>query len=142
MRRITFSADEDLIDRVRAAARAQGKTLSEMFREWLDQVVSAHEAARDYESLMKRLTYVNTGGRKFTRDEMNERLTNHSRWLPGSERLNACVAATRCSWRFRARAVVSPPSGKSASLADAVRYRHRVPPRRRGHECGTGECHR
>ena len=73
MKNITLSADQDLIDRARAAAQAQNKTLNSMFREWLSQVASKPEAVKNYEELMKRLAYVNTGGRKFTRDEMNER---------------------------------------------------------------------
>ena len=73
MKNITLSADEDLIERARAAAQAQNKTLNTMFREWLDQVASRPDAAKNYEELMKRLRHVNTGGRKFTRDEMNER---------------------------------------------------------------------
>jgi len=44
-----------------------------MFREWLDQVASKPDAAKNYEELMKRLSYVNFGGKRFTRDEMNER---------------------------------------------------------------------
>ena len=73
MKNITLSADEDLIERARAAAQAQNKTLNAMFREWLDQVASKPDAAKNYEELMKRLRHVSTGGRKFTRDEMNER---------------------------------------------------------------------
>ena len=73
MKNITLSADEDLIERARAAAQAQNKTLNTMFREWLDQVASRPDAVKNYEELMKRLRYVSTGGRKFTRDEMNER---------------------------------------------------------------------
>ncbi len=73
MKNITLSADEDLIDRARAVAHSQNKTLNSMFREWLDQVASAPKAAENYEALMKSLKYVSTGGRKFTRDEMNER---------------------------------------------------------------------
>jgi len=44
-----------------------------MFREWLEQVASRPDAVQNYEALMKRLQYVITGGRKFTRDELNER---------------------------------------------------------------------
>lgn len=73
MKNITLSADQDLIDRARAAAQAQSKTLNGMFREWLDQVASTPRAAQSYDVLMTRLRHVNSGGRKFTRDEMNER---------------------------------------------------------------------
>ena len=37
MKNITLSADEDLIEQARLAARAQRKTLNAAFREWLVQ---------------------------------------------------------------------------------------------------------
>ena len=53
---ITFSADENLIEAARRIAVADHTTLDEQFRLWLDVI-------RDYVR----------GGRKLTRDEMNER---------------------------------------------------------------------
>ncbi len=73
MKNITFSADEDLIARARAAAKAQNATLNLMFREWLEQVAARPAAAKDYQALMKSLRHISSGGQKFTRDEMNER---------------------------------------------------------------------
>jgi hypothetical protein len=73
MKNITLSAEEELIERARASALAQKKTLNSMFREWLEQVASKPDAAENYKALMRQLRHVNTGGRKFTRDEMNER---------------------------------------------------------------------
>lgn len=72
MKNITLSADEHLIEKARAVARAQHKTLNAAFREWLEQFTSRSGRGAEYDSLMKRLRHVNAG-RKFTRDEMNER---------------------------------------------------------------------
>jgi hypothetical protein len=73
MKNITLSADEDVIERARAVAHSQHTTLNAMFREWLDQIASTSGSAEKYEALMKRLSYVDFGDRRFTRDEMNER---------------------------------------------------------------------
>jgi hypothetical protein len=72
MRNITLSADENLIERARLIAKAQRKTLNAAFREWLEQFTYESGNAQEFDSLMKRLGHVRTG-RRFTRDEMNER---------------------------------------------------------------------
>jgi hypothetical protein len=72
MRNITLSADEDLIEQARLVARAQHKTLNIAFREWLQQFAAQAGNVQEFNSLMKRLDYVKAG-RRFTRDEMNER---------------------------------------------------------------------
>jgi hypothetical protein len=74
MRNITLSADEDLIERARAVARSQQRTLNDAFREWLSQFAShdGEVAAARYRELMEKLKYVNAG-RHFTRDELNQR---------------------------------------------------------------------
>jgi len=72
MKNITLSADESLIEKARAVARSQRKTLNAAFREWLEQFTAASGRGAEYDSLMRRLRHVNAG-RKFTRDEMNER---------------------------------------------------------------------
>lgn len=72
MKNVTLSADEDLIEQARAVARAQKKTLNAAFREWLLQFTQQTGNAQEYDALMKRLDYVRSG-RRFTRDEMNER---------------------------------------------------------------------
>jgi hypothetical protein len=73
VKNITLSADEDLIERARALAQARRTTLNSLFREWLHQVVSSARAGQNFDALMKRLDHVNSGGQRFTRDEMNER---------------------------------------------------------------------
>jgi len=72
MKNITFSADEDLIEQARAIARTQKKTLNAAFREWLLQFTQRTGNAQEFDSLMKRLRHVRAG-RRFTREEMNER---------------------------------------------------------------------
>jgi len=71
MKNITFSADEDLIERARELARAQKRTLNEAFREWLVQFTEAG-SVEEFDSLMKRLEHVRLNG-PYTRDELNER---------------------------------------------------------------------
>ncbi|HEX8895045.1 MAG TPA: hypothetical protein VF783_17070 [Terriglobales bacterium] len=53
-------------------ARAQRKTLNAAFREWLLQFTAQFGNAREMDALMRRLRHVNPG-RRFVRDEMNER---------------------------------------------------------------------
>jgi hypothetical protein len=72
MKNITLSADEDLIEQARIVARAQRKTLNEAFRDWLREFTAQSGNVQQVETLMKRLSHVKAG-RRFTRDEMNER---------------------------------------------------------------------
>ena len=72
MRKITFSADKTDIELARESARSQDTTLDELFCEWLREIAAGQQRAREYRALMERLRYVDAG-RKFTRDEMNER---------------------------------------------------------------------
>ncbi|MGH7195924.1 MAG: hypothetical protein ACREGA_04060 [Candidatus Saccharimonadales bacterium] len=72
MKNITLSADEKLISEARQQAARQHTTLNDLFREWLAQVAARKQAVAEYDALMKRLDYVRPG-RKFTREEMNER---------------------------------------------------------------------
>lgn len=72
MKNITFSADENNIERAREVARSEHKTLNDAFREWLNWYGSRRVSRAEIEALFKRLSYVDAG-RKFTRDEMNER---------------------------------------------------------------------
>jgi hypothetical protein len=73
MKNITFSADERLIEAARERARRERTTLNSEFRRWLESYASPRDAD-DIRRLLERLrSYAGTGGRKFTRDEMNER---------------------------------------------------------------------
>ena len=74
MKNITLSADERLIEEARERARAEHTTLNEQFRLWLaDYVRSERQAERAMAVVRELQGRVRTGGRKFTREEMNER---------------------------------------------------------------------
>ena len=72
IKNITFNAEESLLQKARAKAMQEHKSLNAMFREWLGRYVHQDDASANYRALMKRLKYVNAG-RKFSREEMNER---------------------------------------------------------------------
>ena len=72
LRNITLSADEATIEQARRRAQLENTTLNELFRQWLKRYVAQPGAADQYRSLMQRLSYVDAG-RKFSREEMNER---------------------------------------------------------------------
>lgn len=69
---MTFSADERVIDMAREKAREEKRSLNDAFREWLERYARASDPGRKYRELMKKLSYVEPG-RKFSREEMNER---------------------------------------------------------------------
>jgi hypothetical protein len=76
MKNVTLSADERLIEQARAQARAKNTTLNEEFRRWLEDYTRTERekrVRRAMESIDRIRAYTGTGGRKFTRDEMNER---------------------------------------------------------------------
>jgi hypothetical protein len=74
MKNITLSAEEGLIEAARERARAEHTTLNEQFRRWLKDYARREQQADDAMAVIRELRgKVRTGGRKFTRDEMNER---------------------------------------------------------------------
>lgn len=74
MRNITFSADESLIEAARERAREERSTLNDEFRRWLEQYARREEQSLVAMQVIKDMrTRVHTGGRRFTRAEMNER---------------------------------------------------------------------
>ena len=74
MRNITLSADERLIEAARERARAEHTTLNEMFRRWLTGYARREGQTERAMAVIDRISgYASSGGRKFTRDEMNER---------------------------------------------------------------------
>lgn len=74
MKNITLSADEGLIEAARRRAAAENTTLNAQFRRWLSQYVhrggQADAAIRTVRELRASIA---TGGRQFSREEMNER---------------------------------------------------------------------
>ncbi len=74
MKNITLSADEAVIEAAREQARTENTTLNEQFRVWLADYAGRRRNASGAMALVDEMRkYVSTGGRKFTRDEMNER---------------------------------------------------------------------
>ena len=69
---ITFNADKSDIELAREEAQSQNTTLHELFRDWLKGLAGRKRRAQEYRALMDELRHVNAG-RKFTREEMNER---------------------------------------------------------------------
>ena len=72
MKNITLSADEALIRQARERAARDGSTINTEFRKWLVEYTKGQDRVAAYDALMKELSYVRAG-RKFTREEMNER---------------------------------------------------------------------
>ena len=74
MKNVTLSADEKLLEAARARARAEHTTLNAAFRRWLREYARAEDRVELHRSLVARLRgKVATGGRRFTREERNER---------------------------------------------------------------------
>ena len=73
MRNITLSADADTIDAARQRAAAENTTLNAEFRSWLEGYARRHQAKRAMHAVRELRARYATGGRKFSRDELNER---------------------------------------------------------------------
>jgi len=72
VKNITLSADEHLIEAARQKARAHRTTLNDGFRRWLeDYAGKEQQLARAMATIRAIQAYASTGGRKFTREEMN-----------------------------------------------------------------------
>ena len=72
IKNITFSAEEELIKKAREKALSEKSTLNVLFRRWLKQYVEKERAVEEYDKVMESMKHV-YAGRKFSRDEMNER---------------------------------------------------------------------
>lgn len=74
LKNVTLSAEDRAIERAREVARSRRTTLNEAFRDWLDVYGNGGSPSKadEFRALMKRLRYADAG-RKFTREEMNER---------------------------------------------------------------------
>lgn len=74
MKNVTLSAEEHLIEAARARARDEHTTLNAQFRLWLSDYVQRGRKAEAVLALIGELRgRLHTGGRRYTRDEMNER---------------------------------------------------------------------
>ena len=72
LKNITLSAEDDLIERARDRARHEKTTLNATFRSWLRQYVNPTAKTAIFSVFMDSLGYAKPG-RKFSRDELNER---------------------------------------------------------------------
>ena len=71
---VTMSADADLIEAAIRRAASENTTLNAQFRLWLEDYASGKwQATRAMEAMRELQGKLRTGGRKFTREEMNER---------------------------------------------------------------------
>lgn len=72
LKNITFSADEDLIIRARQKDFSEKSTLNILFRRWLNQYIERKQVDEKIGQVIESMDYT-YAGKKFTRDEMNER---------------------------------------------------------------------
>jgi len=72
METFVLTAEKETLEDARKAAEAENRTLEEVVRELLAKYAAGAKRVRKHDALMEKLQYVNAG-RKFTREEMNER---------------------------------------------------------------------
>lgn len=73
MKNITLSAEEHLIEAARDRAREDRTTLNEQFRLWLAEYARQRDRMERYDQVIQDLRGRVRVGRKFSREEMNER---------------------------------------------------------------------
>jgi len=73
---ITLAIDDDLVKAAREVATAMGKSLNQIIRDYLEHLTDRDRVERDMEELerLSRESKGNSGGRRWTRDEIHERL--------------------------------------------------------------------
>lgn len=76
MKNITFSAQEESIEKARKVAFLRHRTLNELFREWLDSIDEdanrSENNTKTFANLWEQTNYLRVG-KKVSREEMNER---------------------------------------------------------------------
>ena len=72
VKNVTMSVDEGLLAQARRRAALEHRTLNEAFRSWLESYVAQPGVAGTYDRLMEGMQHV-SAGRKFSREEANER---------------------------------------------------------------------
>ena len=74
MKNITLTVKGSLLEAARRRAAAEGTTLDALFRRWLAEYVErGRQADRAMAAIRELRETIGTAGRRFTRDEMNER---------------------------------------------------------------------
>ena len=69
---ITLSAEQKLIALAREKAKRENSSLNQRFREWLERYINGEKIEEEYKVLKEELNYTKAG-KKFTREELNER---------------------------------------------------------------------
>jgi len=59
VKKITFHADEILINKARQKAQKENTSLNHLFQKWLKRYIYSDKANFDYEELMNSLSYAN-----------------------------------------------------------------------------------
>ena len=73
VKNITFSAEETLIQQAREVAQRHKTTLNQAFRLWLESYARQQDVERFNQLLDHLQGRLHSGGRRFSREEMNER---------------------------------------------------------------------
>ena len=73
MKNITFSIDERLLEAARKYAALENTTIDAKFRQWLEDYTERQRTDKAIATISALQDKICTDGRKFTRDEMNER---------------------------------------------------------------------
>lgn len=69
---VTFAINDHLVRKARAKASRQNSSLNRVFGDWLQHYVEQDAAARNFDAVMRELARTKAG-KRFSRDEMNER---------------------------------------------------------------------
>lgn len=69
---VTFAINDHLVKKARAKASRQNSSLNRVVGEWLQHYVEHDTAARNFDAVMRELARAKAG-KRFNRDEMNER---------------------------------------------------------------------
>lgn len=70
---LTLSIDKELLERARKAAQAQGKSVNQLVREYLEQLTSTREFDTELAKFKASSGTGNRRGWRFNRDELHER---------------------------------------------------------------------
>ncbi len=70
---LTLSIDKDLLERARKAARAQGKSVNQLVREYLEQLSSGQALEATIDEYVAGCGQGHREGWAFDRDELHER---------------------------------------------------------------------
>jgi hypothetical protein len=71
-RDVIISVEEGLLAEAKSRAASEHLSIDTLVQKWLAEYVAGKQRVERYRELMQRLSYV-SAGRKFTREEMNER---------------------------------------------------------------------